>query len=915
MIESRKSKIALLLALLVAASLLSVGQEIPAQDGGISGLLQQFTKLKTTARLLHSTAHPDDDDGSMLAYESRGQGTSTLMLTLNRGEGGQNRIGSELFDELGVLRTLELLEAGRYYGNEQRFTRVVDFGFSKNSTETFEQWGGHDPALADMVRVIRTFRPDVIVSRFTGDSNDGHGNHQAAGILSREAFRAAADPKRFPEQIQQGLPPWQVKKLYIGNLRGREKDFTLRLDTGAYDPVLGMSYWQYSVEGLRHQASQGVGSWSAPPGPNLRGYRLEESVLPAATGQEKGFFDGIDTSIPGLAARLGAEEGKAPFLKPALVAIEQSVNSAMAAFDPRQPSRSAPALLDGLAQIREVMEKVRASALSPIAKADLLPHLETKEEQLEEAANLALGAQLSMSVDAAENRSSSQFNRQEQTFLFAVPGQTFTATARLFNRGGQNLVLQDMSLVLPEGWKSEQLKAEAKQLAANDSASVQFRITVPENAKYTRPYWQRKDASESVYKILDAQENTLALPPWPVRVRARYALAPLAATGKPSPGERRVGSIAAVAQVKFVDPVYGQAERPLAVAPPVSVEVDPPVQVVSTHGRSAVDLTVNVRQNVKDAASATVKLEAPPGWKAEPATEEVSFESENELKTLTFRLQPTAQLEEQRYELSASADYKGKTYNEGFETIGRKEVGYFFHYRPARQVVSAVDVNIVSRLRVGYIMGAGDDIPAVLRQVGIPVTILTPDQLATGDLSQFGTIVVGIRAYDVRSDIREQNRRLLDYVNRGGTLVVQYNQSTAQFNAGRYTPYPATASAERVTEEDAQVEILDPKHPVFTFPNPITAKDFQGWVQERGLYFMKEWDPRYVALTASKDGKEQPLKGGLLVASHGKGTYIYTGYAFFRQLPAGVPGAIRLFVNLLSVGHQQAATAARGASE
>ncbi len=913
MVRFRNRKALFVPMFLLLTAFLAVAQEMPSQDLGVTGLLQALAKLKTTGRLLHSTAHPDDDDGAMLVYESRGQGATTLMLTLNRGEGGQNKVGSELFDELGILRTLELLEAGRYYGNQQRFTRVVDFGFSKNSAETFQQWGGHDTALRDMVRVIRQFRPDVIVSRFAGDPRDGHGNHQASGILSREAFHAAADPARFPEQIQEGLLPWQVKKLYIGNLRGHEKEFTTQIDVGAYDPILGMSYWQYSLEGLQHQASQGVGAWSVPSGPSLRGYKLVDSTLPPPKGVEKSFFDGIDTSIPGLASRIGDEESKVPFLRSALLAIEKSVDAAGSAFDPHEPSRCAPALLDGLAQVREVLNKVQASSLSAAAKGALVPNLETKVQQFEHAANLALGTELVASVDPPQekNKSPQPFFRQEETFLTAVPGQTFTLTAEFYNRGAQELVPQDISLDLPRGWKSERLKADMKPLSSNQSASAQFRVTVPQDPQYTRPYWSRKDTSQSVYDIIDPQYATLALPPWPVKVRATYAIRPLSATGgaEPAAAVPQVGSMETVVQVKYVDPVNGQMQRPLAVAPPLSVDVEPPVQVVSTKAGSAIDLAVNVRNNVNGAARATVHLQAPQGWKITPGSQGVTFQAESELKTLNFHLQPL-QLREKRYELNASAEYQGQIYDQGFETIGRRDIGYFYYYRPARQVISAVDVNTQSSLRVGYIMGAGDDIPAVLGQIGIPVTMLTPDQIAHGDLGQFDTIIVGIRAYDVRSDIREHNSRLLDYVRNGGTLLVQYNQGIREFNQGHYAPYAVTASNERVTEEDAPVKILDPQSSIFNFPNQITAQDFQGWVQERGLYFMKDWDQHYLPLTASSDQKEQPLKGGLLMAKYGKGTYIYTGYAFFRQLPAGVPGAIRLFVNLLSAGHTSAAKVA-----
>ncbi len=873
----------------LTVALSAPAQEIPAQDLGSSGLLQALAKLKTTARLLHSTAHPDDDDGSMLVYESRAEGATTLMLTLNRGEGGQNKIGSELFDDLGLLRTLELTEADRYYGVEQRFTRVVDFGFSKSSAETFEKWGGHEAALADMVRVSREFRPDVIVCRFVGDERDGHGNHQAAGILSREAFHAAADPSRFPEQIREGLLPWQVKKLYTGNVRGSD-DITLRLDTGAYSPVLGMSYAQFAIEGLKHQMSQGVGGWTAPPGRNFRNYKLLESVLPMPPGQEKSFFDGIDTSVPGLATRLGGEANKATFLRPALAAIERSVNEASAAFDARDPSRTAPALLAGLAQVRMLLRQVESSQLSPAAKAELTTHLETKRQQFEEAVNLALATELAVAVDSGENRSPlPQFFRQEQTFLYAVPGQTFTVTARFYNRSRQNIVPRQIELLLPAGWKSELLKSDLKPLAGNEGASAQFRITVPADAQYTRPYWRRDEQTQNVYQILRPEYATLPLPPWPVQARATFSLA----------GRDEEASIRSVAQVKFIDPLFGQMQRPLPVAPPVSVEMDWPVQVAPIRPQASFEVAVNVRNNASAAGSATVRLEAPQGWQVEPAAAPVEFAAEGEHKTVRFRLQPPS-LREGFYSVSASAEQQGRRYAEGFRTIGRSDVGFFYSYKPARQKISAVDVALPSNLRVGYIMGAGDDIPSVLRQLGIPVTMITADQLASGDLTRFDTIVVGIRAYDVRSDIREHNQRLLDFVSRGGTLVVQYNASTGQFNAGHYTPYHASVANERVTEEEAPVEILAPQHPVLNFPNRISARDFQGWVQERGLYFMGQWDPQYTPLLASHDSGEQPLKGGLLVAPYGKGMYVFTGYAFFRQLPAGVPGAIRLFVNLLS---------------
>jgi len=882
--------ICILLSLLVLCGL-APAQQVPSQNLGSDALIQMLARLRTTARLLHTTAHPDDDDGSMLAYESRDQGVDTMMLTLNRGEGGQNKFGAQLSGQLGILRTLELLEADRYYGVQQRFTRVVDFGFSKTAEETFEKWGGHDPALADMVRVIRTFRPDVIVSRFQGTPRDGHGHHQAAGILSRQAFRAAADPQRFPGQIREGLLPWQVKKLYIDNVRADE-DYTLCLDVGTYDPVLGMSFAQFATEGLKHQMSQGVGGWYNPPGHLYRYYRLVDSVLLAAGGKEQGFFDGIDTTLPGLASRLGAEEARAPFLRPALLHIQKLVDEAAAAFTPTDPSPAAAPLLAGLQQVRQLIAQVKTASLAEAAKSDLLTGLDSKQRQFATAANLALGLQLDASVDSPAPQSFMSFFRQERTFLMAVPGQTFTLTARLYNRGRQPITARDIELVTPPGWQVEKIKSELRRLSSNDSASVQFRLIVPADASHTRPYWRRDTPQQNVYTIDQPQYATLALPPWPVHARAVYAA-----------GDAE-GAIEASADVKFVDPAYGQSRRPLAVGPPLSLELNPPVQVVSTRSSSPVQVTAGVRNDVDGPARATLRLQAPPDWRLTPASQPVEFTADDEYRDFRFTVQ-APKLREQMYTVHAALDYQGKPYTEGYDLIGRDDIGWFYHYRPAEQHISAVDVTVPPGLRVGYVMGAGDEIPAVLRQLGMRVEMLSPADLESGDLGRFHTVVLGIRAYDVRTDVRARNRRLLDYVAHGGTLLVQYNAAIGVFNEGHYTPYPATLSRERVTVEDAPVKTLDPASPIFHYPNPITARDFQGWVQERGLYFMSDWDPHFQPLLASGDPGEPPRQGGLLAARYGKGLYIYTGYAFFRQLPAGVPGAVRLFVNLVSAQASQ----------
>ena len=370
------------------------------QDSGAPGLQQILRRLQTTARLMQADAHPDDEDGGMLTLESRGKGASVLLLTLNRGEGGQNKVGSNLFDVLGVVRTLEVLAADRYYGVEQRFTRVADFGFSKTPEETFQKWQGHDIALGDMVRVIRTFRPDVLVARFSGTSRDGHGHHQASAILTKEAFRAAADPKRFPEQIKEGLLPWQAKKVYVGNVCGfgatscPDADYTLRLNTGKADPLLGMSYAQFAMDGLRHQLSQGAGAWTLDAGDRFTYYKFVDSVLPSTTdkdGHEKDFFDGMDATIPGIATNLGAEAGKLPGLASSLAAMQKDVEQASAAAE-RRPADATPFLLTGAREVHKLAATVSASALSPAAKNEVEVKLRTKENQFVEAANVAGGA-------------------------------------------------------------------------------------------------------------------------------------------------------------------------------------------------------------------------------------------------------------------------------------------------------------------------------------------------------------------------------------------------------------------------------------------------------------------------------------------------------------------------------------------
>ncbi len=860
------------------------------QDAGTAGLRLELRRLATTARMLHTTAHPDDEDGGMMTLEARGSGVSVTLLTLTRGEGGQNKVGSSLFDSLGVLRTLELLAAGRNYGVELRFSRVADFGYSKTVDETLEKWNGRVVPLADIVRMIRTLRPDVVVARFTGTTRDGHGNHQASAVLTREAFRAAGDPSRFPEQLQEGLLPWQAKKLYMGRLCWNdwnecEKDYTLKLNTGGKDGDLGGSAIQFAMAGLRHQLSQGAAGWSVEPGDWWSYYKLVDSVLPPtadASGHEKSFFDGLDTSLPALALRLGNEEPKAAFLAPGLREVEQLVRRATA-----QPDAAAEPLLAAQTKLAELAARLETSGVSEAAKQDVLGRLRQKQAQCERASVLALGLSLEAKIEATGSAAAS---------TAVSPGETFTIAAHLHNGSKQLVTVSDLQPDLPPGYVIDSESA-VRTLPPGADAEAKFTVRVPERAELTRPYWHRNDPQTETLNLIDEPRYLmLPFPPPPFGVSAQFGV-----------GEKKSapGRISATVMAPFRDEKDNARWRPLAVVPAFSVLVEPLSQVISLTGTGKCTVKVNVTSNLAgDAPGATLRLEVPEGWQVEPAEIAVHLAKRGESQSLTFQVTPR-NLREGRLDLHAVLRFGGKEYREAYTLITREDLASFHYYQAATQKLSVVDVKVPAKIRIGYIMGAGDEIPVVLAQLGLDVELIPAVDLAKADLGRYGTIVLGIRAYDTQKALVTANQRLLDYVAGGGTVIVQYNASASDFNAGKFTPYPAQLSRSRVSVENATVTMLASGESVFHFPNEITARDFDGWVQERGLNFMESWDSHYTPLLEAHDPGEAAQKGGMLLAKVGKGTYIYTGYAFFRQLPAGVPGAVRLFVNLLSAGHEE----------
>ncbi len=877
-----------------------VPAEIP-QDEGAAGLRLELSRLGTTARLMQVVAHPDDEDGGMLTLEARGRGVSTLLMTLTRGEGGQNKIGSNLSDVLGVLRAEELLASDEYYGVQERFSHVADFGFSKNPEETFAKWGGHDTALSDIVRVVRTFRPDVLVARFSGTERDGHGHHQASSILAREAFRAAADPKQFPEQIAQGLKPWQAKKFYIGNVCGfgamtcPDADWTLKLNTGERNPELGMSYIQFAMQGLRHQMSQGAANWMVDPGDRFTFYRLVDSVIPSTAGKdghEKSFFDGIDTTWPGLPAQLGGEEKKLPQLRQESSEIAKRVAEATEAAKARDTSNAAAPLSKVVAELNRVRGEIVASPLSKAAKVDMLTRVAEKRQQAETALNLALGVSLSADVSSGGEREVPVVKEADAQTTVS-PGQEFLVATTLHNGSKQPLVIDHIKLEVPEGWNTISGRTKPETVKAGEDLHANFRLRVPKNAAYTRPYWHRDDPDrEAVNHIDDERYVTLPFPPPALRARVEYRLSE-------GSGSKTRNGITSVVVTPFVDSAGKTETRPLAIVPAFSVMLEPGTQVISTHNGSTSTVAVGVTSNLTRPVNGVLRLELPSGWRSEPEQFAVESKRRGEKQDFQFKVVTTG-LQEGQATVRAVLESEGEKYVEGYTLVTREDLGSFYYYQPARQRVSIVDVQIHHDLKVGYIMGAGDDIPTVLKQVGMDITLIPAEKIADEDLSNYGTIVLGIRAYDTQKDVATNNKKLLDFVSAGGTLVVQYNAASGDFNAGKFTPYPAELSRARVSVEDAPVEVLAPEDSVFHYPNTITTRDFDGWVQERGLYFMDKWDEHFKPLLSCHDPGEAPQKGGLLRAQYGKGIYIYSGYAFFRQLPAGVPGAVRLFVNLLS---------------
>jgi LmbE family N-acetylglucosaminyl deacetylase len=833
-------------------------------------------------RVLMIGAHPDDEDTSLLTTLARGWGAETAYLSLTRGDGGQNVIGSELWEGLGVVRTGELDAARRLDGGLQYFTRAFDYGFSKSAEEALTFWP-HEELLADVVWVIRRFRPHVVVSVWSGTPRDGHGQHQASGIVAREAFDAAGDPARFPEQLVLGVEAWAPSKYYVsdrfGGRGGGPAPQALRIQTGDLDSLLGRSLFQLSMESRSQHRSQDMGS-PQPPGPRETGVALVASRVPAG---EEGFFAGIDTTLVALTEGLPDSDperarGELAAVRAAarLRDYRTAVQRAWSGFG-LDPSTIADELAEALASLRGAGQDI-----DPFADSELRRVLERREDLAMRALTAAAGITLDV--------------RAEDDLI--VPGQTVRVTAQLWNGGDLTLRAPRPQLDAPEGWSVTPSAAEGLvggNVAPGALVMWSFDVGVPADAEPSRPYYLREDRDGAWYDWPD-EPDLWGLSRDPVPVTGSVAFLAELPDGIAVPGVEMSSDWRYV----DVDPRRGEFTKRVLVVPAVSVQVAPAGLVWPSGSDEARSVSVIVRNEAGGGSSGEMTVQAPAGWTVDPATQPFALEGAGAQRSLTFTMRPSRSLAPGLHVFGVVARTgDGRVYREGYTLIDYDHIERAALYAAAEARVTVVPVAVAEGLRVGYIMGSGDDGPEAIRQLGVPVELLDESRVREGDFDDFTTIVLGVRTEETRPDLRAASGQLIDFVRRGGVVIAQYNRGPL----GSLAPLPLDVGrdAPRVADETAAVRVLDSSAPVFTTPNRIAEEDFAAWVQERGLYFASEWDEGYVPLLEMNDPGEEPARGALLVGAAGEGVFVYAALSFFRQWTEGVPGAYRLFANLISL--------------
>ena len=881
-----------------------------AGDNGHVALGLALRKLTVAGTFLQAPAHPDDETNALLAYFAHGKGLRTIDLQNNRGDGGQNEIGPELFGDMAVLRTSELLAAHRLDGAEQYFTRAIDYGYSFDPEEVIAKWG-REAIVGDYARLFRTLRPDIIVT-MNIQGRGGDRAHEATTVLVREGYRAAADPNAYPEQLREGLRPWQAKKLYFaagfgppGGGRGGRGEAQptpppappagppvklTPVDTAAYDPLLGRTYAEIGSDARSSHKCQGMGG--LPPIPGIAaggragmmggrggGYQLvETSIAGEKDKTETSLLDGVDVTLTGIAQYAAPNPPRA--LTDGLAAILADARRAQAAFAAGNDAATAEPVEHALAALRALRGELAGMGLSDSARYEVDFRLAHKERDYEDA------------VLAAHNLT---FDALADDGLVIV-GQPVHLSIAAMNRGASEVGITGVEIA---GFDAPG-RCQPAVLKTNTPFSCTAEAHISRDARPTTPYFHDeywKHPASHAIQIFDPGVP-FGVPFAPTLFRVVFHI--------------RAGNVDLTREVpvefRYVkDAFTGDKRMELNVVPEFSVRVTPGLNVIPAGGAKPVErnIFVSVTNGAKGKAQAAVALDLPPGWKSSPASVPLEFEHEDESLSARFQVTAPAGAKAGEYMLRAavtSPALPGRRFAEGYQEIEYPHIERRQVMKPAEAALKVIDVKTVPNLDVGYIVGAGDQVPAAIEQLGAKLSYIDTDELAWGDLSKHDVIVTGVRAYEKRADLRAYNRRLLDYVARGGTLIVQYNKTG--FNNIDFAPYPAKVSANRITDENAPVKVLVPGNPVFHFPNQIGSAAWAGWVQERGLYFLGEKDKKFVDLIAMTDPfKDNPGEklGSLVEAKVGKGRWIYLGLGLWRQLPAGTDGAYQLMANLLAL--------------
>ncbi len=916
----------LLAVVATVAAMLAPLPTLPAQDRGAPALAQLVDGLGTSARVLVVAAHPDDEDTQLITWLARGQHVETAYLSLTRGDGGQNLIGNELGEALGAIRTEELLAARRLDGGRQYFTRAFDFGFSKNAEETLTQWA-RDSILRDVITVVRQFRPHVIVAVFSGTPADGHGHHQVSGQFAREAYDASADTVRFPRSATAGYPPWTVQKFYrSANFRMQDRA-TLRMNVGRFDPVLGRSYNEIAADSRSQHKSQAMGSLQ------LKGVRYDQLIREASRAAaapvdprgESGPLAGIDTAWTRFTPVVQDPRGRA-----VLDSLPAAFARARAALDLRQPGTAVPAIARVVRLLATLCGDHGAPCFRDRAPApdrqDEHGQLERETRASRDLRQLAAGvadapAALPRYVadqlagDLAQSWAIASERAQRALALAAgvaveatasrelwAAGDSVPVTLRVYNRGDRPVTVEGVRLT-PVSSPTDVARNVARRLDPDSTFADSMSLRLD---GVSQPWWLATPRAGAMFtpRVLGASETgrrTEATAT--VVVRVGDAVAP----------------IEAPVVYRYADPIRGEVRHPAGVAPAITVSLDDAIAYAPANAPLQRALRVVVRSHASEARDVTVRLQLPAGLVADSVERRVTLPANARpaaaagpgaafgigggaapapVRVVTFQL--SGRLPVGRHQVGVVARSNGADFASGYATVDYDHIRPQRLYRPATLAIEAVDAVIPRGLTVAYIPGVGDNVAPMLEQLGVAVTLLDPASLPRTDLSKFGAVVVGSRAYEASDALVANNARLLDYARDGGTLVVQYGQY--EMTQPGIMPFPITLGrpADRVTVEGSPVTLLDAGAPLLVSPNRITARDFDGWVQDRSLYMPRTFDPAYAPSLQMNDPGESPNRGALLVARYGRGTYVYTSLAFFRQLPNGVPGAARLFLNLLS---------------